>query len=101
MWPQPMPVPKLYIPSTINSWLTFWHTGTPTGVLCAVSQEFIVPGIYNFGTGMGSGYKTTYYHLGYISLASTQREESSGASLVIWPSVFVEGACVTAWIVYC
>ena len=23
------------------------------------------------------------------------------ASLVIWPSVFVEGACVTAWIVYC
>ena len=37
----------------------------------------------------------------YLSLARTQREESSGASLVIWPSVFVEGACVTAWIVYC
>ena len=55
-----MPVPKLYIPSTINSWLTFWHMGTPTGALCAVSQEFIVLGIYNFGTGMGWGYKTMF-----------------------------------------
>ena len=77
------------------------HGHTNWGFVCSKPRVYSIPGIYNFGTGMGWGYKTTYYHLGYISLASTQREESSGASLVIWPSVFVEGACVTAWIVYC